>query len=894
MCRSSRSIARLLGAGALLGVLALVHAAPALAAPQRVRLIRTYDSDTRGLVYEVCEGSFDPPSGDALNPAYCRGTLGRWTQSRWQSYNSRRARAGSGSASKTARPSGHPEAQPQVARGGSKTAGAAEGPAAQIPYGGSLDPTAVLGVENPMCGEPGQLSARQVRNCRSSHSPEAAYPVGNYGWDIHIEAGGFISALFVPAVSFVLQIASVLWLVLLLILKGCLIVLGFAFSLSPFTDNHMLGQISGGLTSLFNRLTSPWLSALFVILGAWGLYNGIVRRKSAETLAGMGAALVMMLGALWIIHSPGATVGRVAAAINSDSLTAVSAPSSGQLSAPVRGYNDAMAAVWNEMTAVPFCAMDFSDVRWCMSARPSDKALEAARGGLGSGDAFTRQLLAKLPSDEKEASRVLHRDLTVLFGPAPTIRDLYLRFSPESGPRDALWDYYNGTPDEHVGLPLEIGPQLDIGGGTSGAAPDKVAMQGRSGVLTRLVLLWIFIIGLIGGLALLLWLAMKLVMATASAFILVLATPLAMFFPVFGRAGRAVFVKWATALLGAVVAKLIFSGLLGIVLLGSSVIGSSIGRSSPTLGLIATMAFWWAAFLSREKYLAVLQVNPVADQGMGVYRALAGGYLGYRVAKAAKGAIGSFREERSARSQRRRTEESRTQAETRRKRAEQRLDGQAHQRLDAETSEARSRESSRSATEREAQVLREDPDVRALRQDPERVPESARAPAQAKAARLSQLQKRLGASQAQSRSDRRLLERVRANEAAGLPRHGAAEIKEAKEAIRREASLPDDAREHRWRARAAGHEPESPEGREAIAQSLSTTREAIGTSAPERLEQVDLHRRRGSGGDQRRPESGLRRPARPPSGKGSKDGTQKQPERPPAERRSRVRKWLSR
>jgi hypothetical protein len=886
----ARAARRALLVALLAPALALATSGPALAAGQ-VRLIRTYDSDTRGLVYEVCKGSFDPPSTDPLNPAYCRGELAYWTQSRWQAFNS--SRAGAGSAAKGKESSPAQKTPSQVASGAGTGAGkASEGPPVSIPYGGSLDPTAVLEVENPMCGEPEQLSAQQVRNCRSSHSPEAAYPVGNYGWDIHIEEGGFISSLFVPAVSFVLQVFSVFWLVLLLILKGCLIVLGFAFSLSPFTDNQMLGQIGSGLTSLFDHLTSPWLSTLFVLLGAWGLYNGIVRRKSAETLAGMAMALVMMLGALWIIHSPRETVGRIAEAVNSTALAAVSAPSSGNVSAPTRSYNEAMAAVWSQMTAVPFCAMNFSDVHWCMTAKPSEKALEAARGGLGSGDAFSEQLLAHLPSGEEQASKALQRDLAVLFGSAPTIRDLYLRFSPESGPRDALWDYYNGTPDEQVGLPLGIGPQLDIGGGTSGAAPEKVAMQGRSGVLTRMVMVLIFTVGLIGGLLLLLWLAMKLVMATASAFVLALAAPLAMFFPVFGQAGRTAFTKWATSLLGAIVAKLIFSGLLGIVLLGSSVIGESIGRSSPTLGLIGAMAFWWAAFLSRERYLAVLQVDPTGDRGAGLYRTMAGGYLGYRVAKAAKGAIGSFREERRERSRQHSHEDTRR----RRRGAEHNLNGQAQQRLDVATANAESRESTRSSAEREASALREDPEVQSLRRDPSSLQEPARARASAKATRLAQLHGQLQASEPQSQADRRQLERVRANEAAGMPRHGKAEIEGAREAIRREAALPVGAPEHRWRAQAAGRDPDSPEGREAIAESLAGTHAAIGATSPERLEQVDLHRPRRSGGDQRRPDSGLRRPAPsndsggPPGG--AEGAASSRPERP--RRRSRVRDWLSR
>ena len=886
MCRPERfSVrARLLVAFAVFAF-TLLLAVAAKADPQ-ITLIRVY-STSDGTVFDVCKGKFDPPVTDAMNPAHCKGEVLNWTEAQWKAYNSGKKSAAATGKGEGKQKGDAGKAKPGVATGAAPGAEALATPV--IPYGGSLDPTAVLGIENPLCGEPNKLSARQIRNCKSSRSPEAAYPVGNYGWDIHIESGGFISSLFVPAVSFVLQLLSVLWLVLLMMLKGCLIILGFAFSLSPFTDNRMLSQIGAGLTGFFNHLTSPWMSTLFVILGAWGLYNGLVRRRTGETLAGMLMALVMMLAGLWIIHSPRDTVGRVAEAVNSASLTAVSAPSSGRVSAPMRSYNDAMASVWNRMTEVPFCAMNFSDVQWCMKAKPSEDALDAARSGLGDGDAFTDQLLSGLPAGPELATQALAKNLSGLFGQAPTIRDLYLRFSPQSGPRDKLWDYYNGEPDDHVGLPMNIGPQLNVGGGTDGAAPDKVAMQGRSGVLTRMVMVLIFTIGLLGGLLLLLWLAMKLVMATASSFVLVLATPLAMFFPVFGQAGRNAFTKWLVALLGAIVAKLIFSGLLGIVLLGSSVIGSAIGRSSPTLGLIAVMAFWWAVFLSREKYLALFQVDPVGDRGAaGLYRTLAGGYLGYRIARGAAGAVGNFREERRDRRRHHQDEE----AHRRHKGASDQLNNQAHQRLDVARANAESREGSHSAMDREVADLRADPDVQSLREDPSSLDEPTRRSAEAKAARLKGLQRELHASRPQAQADRRLLNRVRANEAAGLPVHGKAEVQGAREAIRREADLPIDSPEHRWRAQAAGKDPSSPEGRQAIAESLATTHSAVGAMSADRIEQVDIHRPRRSRDDQRRPSHRLRREQA--GSKASADGHHGQSGGPKPKRRSRARDWISR
>jgi hypothetical protein len=281
--RTSRSAGRRRLALAL-GVFALwvVLAAPAWA-ETHVELVRTYKTDTRGAIYEVCRGAFNPPVTDPLNPAYCQGAVERWSQARWQAYNASVGTSPGGGSHANKPKSEGAKSSPPVAVGTAPGAVAATGAQSATPYGGSLDPTSVLGVENPLCGERSQLSAVQLSNCRASHSPEAAYPVGNYGWDIHIEEGGFITSLLSPVVSLVLQIFSVVWLLLLMILKGCLIVLGFTFSLSPFTDNHMLRQISSGLSDFYDNLTAPWLSTLMVIIGGWGLYNGIIRRKAGET-----------------------------------------------------------------------------------------------------------------------------------------------------------------------------------------------------------------------------------------------------------------------------------------------------------------------------------------------------------------------------------------------------------------------------------------------------------------------------------------------------------------------------------------------------------------------------------------------------------------------------------
>jgi hypothetical protein len=873
--------------------------ATAARATSTVHLVRVYSTDTAGTVYEVCRGRFDPPATDHENPAFCEGKPERWSQHRWQEYN-----AGAGAVSGAGVK--EPKAKPEASKEERQPVATGTPAAAAKAFGGSVDPNAVLGVENPLCGESGELSTIQQRNCASSGSPESPHSLINYGWDIHIGAGGFFTAVFTPAVSFFLLVVSILWLGALFILKLCLIVLGFAFSLSPFTDNHILAGINRGLHGLYAGLTEPWLETLFVILGGWGLYNGLIRRRAAESIGGAAAAMVMMLGALWVIQAPGQSVGRVAEVINETALEAVSAPASGSVSAPVRNYGDATGRLWNEMTAVPFCAFDFSDINWCLHAKPSKGALEAVKGAVPpdpleegvidavhQGAPLNPLAVPKavghfLGGGESEAEKGIKERAAALAAPANSIADLYLRFSSGSPERDALWDYYNGKEDEHVGLPLDVGPQLDIGGGSKGAAPDKVAIQGRSGVLTRLLMLIIFTLGLLGGVLLLLWIAIRVVLATAASFILILAAPLAMFFPVFGEAGRRAFIRWATSLLGAIVSKLTFAALLGIVLLGSSILGAGIGRGSPTLGLIATMAFWWAAFLGRDQYLSIFQVGPVGQQqSHGFERALAGGYLGYRVASSAHRAFKGHRAGVEAKRRRRSAEVERGRVDSDRAQRvddDRELDGLAEQRLDSKMGLARERVTGRERMAQEVTALRRDPETR--RPTFDQGSHADRQSATAKSKRLKALQEVLKDEKPQAQIDAQLLRRAERNSAAGLPRYSAAELEGAKREIRREAELPADHRAHSWRASAQGLDPNSEQGRQVIEQGVERTKAAEARAAA--AVGVKLHRA-GASGTESAPIRLDRRPPRPERERPTE--TEKGPR---AERRFSFRDKLSR
>ena len=62
------------------------------------------------------------------------------------------------------------------------------------------------------------------------------------------------------------------------------------------------------------------------------------------------------------------------------------------------------------------------------------------------------------------------------------------------------------------------------------------------------------------------FIALRLLAAALFSLLYLLLAPAAVLAPAFGEGGRAVFRKWAAQLLGAVVSKLLFSFLLGVVL----------------------------------------------------------------------------------------------------------------------------------------------------------------------------------------------------------------------------------------------------------------------------------------------------------------------------------------
>jgi hypothetical protein len=482
--------------------------------------------------------------------------------------------------------------------------------ASELGSSGQVDPITGLGIRNPVCDDPAEIHDPDTRtSCEVTGTPESTYPTSDYGFDVFIPTGvthpiGDFTAGFVT-------ILNGIWLGLLFVLKLVLTLLGLAFGLNPFADGPTMARLSAAISRIYATVTEPWLSALVVCAGIAMAWRGLITRDVSGSVAGTIAAVAMLCLGLWVVHAPRESVGRLASFSNQVALGVIAAPQSGSLDDPTGSYAEAMSQVWSRLVEVPFAGLDFSDVNWALGPPPEEAVKKADEAFCEDNTALTQLADLQHIGIHTEAQCAAFAEKR--FGKPERVIDLYLRSSPGSAARATLWNYFDHEEADTYKA--------------------KVAAQGGDGVITRLSMLALFAIGLLGALLLLAWLAIRLLTQAAIAFVLLLALPFALFFPLLGDWGRRSFRRFGLALIGAVLAKVIYAAFLSVVLLGIVVLGSVDGSGGSATGFLLSAAFSWAVFLKRGELIGWISVGEherLAGLGVG---GIAGFAIGRRVAR---------------------------------------------------------------------------------------------------------------------------------------------------------------------------------------------------------------------------------------------------------------------
>jgi hypothetical protein len=427
------------------------------------------------------------------------------------------------------------------------------------------DPFTDLGGRSPSCqhGAAGQSAT----NCRATGSPAHRYPIGNYTYDIKIDTG--LTHFSDNLLAALQTLASFVWLGFLYAIKGVLLALDWAFHLNLIDTN--IDKVHGGLLTMDRifGLDSGYFSLALTLAALWGMWQGFVRGKYIETVAGLAACVGLMLIALLIVHDPAGTVGTAGSWGDSAGREVAS-----QVAGAVRPGDPAQAdedgldrgaqAIFDTVVLRPWCALEFGDVNFCLS-KPPTKAKYYDKSGA-----------YKYRADAASAAAVA---------------DLWLRFQANGGERNALYESWKSDSDT--------------------ATQSRVQMMQGQSTGKRLALLAIILAGLLGAILLLGWIAFWLIAFAALALFFLLLAPFMFLMPALGDAGRRGFIQWGKRLLGALIAKLLYAIVLGIVIYVAALIaemGSSDGLGWLGAWIIEAV-FWWMAFLKRHELIDFLTFN---------------------------------------------------------------------------------------------------------------------------------------------------------------------------------------------------------------------------------------------------------------------------------------------
>jgi hypothetical protein len=475
---------------------------------------------------------------------------------------------------------------------------------------GDSDPTRALGTDSPTCGEKAALEGDTRQACELSGSIAHPYPVGHYGLDVQIG----LSALHLwdTLMGVIQALGSMLWLFCVHVLNAMLVLLDWAFSLDLLSNNDVMSQLREGMATLHERvLGESWTLAAITAAGLWGLWWGLVRGKTIETITGLCASVGLMLVAFLIIYKPDVTVQPVSQMANIAAKQVFSGISQGTIDNPTQGLADAEKSIFDAVVLRPWCALQFADVHYCLGQRADNGLVRAVKPGeLSIADVWLehppnspeRQALYRITAGKSRPDDEIVKPITqcpppgnswsgafdaVSDTPGDVLTeeqiDKVVEWADRLGGRTTfLWGALDFTDDSYydqVCAYLKANPQLlgNPGKGVAWFSPGKTVLQESSGTFSRMALLVLIVVGLLGAIPLFAYLAIRLTLAAVFTLLLLLMAPVMLLVAALGHSGRQSFVAWFQRLISQVVAKFVYALFLAVVVLEANIVSSLSG-----------------------------------------------------------------------------------------------------------------------------------------------------------------------------------------------------------------------------------------------------------------------------------------------------------------------------
>jgi hypothetical protein len=473
----------------------------------------------------------------------------------------------------------------------------AEGPdAAGEASGPEADPLVTNGLGSPSCRssiDP-ELSTASRRNCETSGFMAAGAPTGDYGLDVHIDTGllPFSGGNLLSTVQGLLVTPE--WLGLVWLVHSLVVMLEWCFALD-LIDSASAGGLTAGLARAQASFTTPLLAATLSVAATLAAYHGLVRRRVAQTLGETAMTVAMLVGGLWLMLDPVGTVGALSRWGERAALGTLAVGAEGSPATPGRALGSNLSSIFAAAIEAPWCYLEFGDVGWCREAGALDSNLRAA----GMRIAARERSEAGCPGSTAPCAGTKNAQGLLasarLLGEARTNGALFLALPPNDADRNSIND---------SGSLLHALCRTSDATSCTGSGASEAEFRTNAGTWARVSGLLLIAIGLLGMLLLFGYVAVRLLTAAAMSLVYLLLVPGVVVVPALGERGRALFRAWIARLFGAVLSKLLFAFLLGVLLAVTSVVERLDGLGWWAQWLLLS-AFWWATFLRRHQLLAM-------------------------------------------------------------------------------------------------------------------------------------------------------------------------------------------------------------------------------------------------------------------------------------------------
>lgn len=444
------------------------------------------------------------------------------------------------------------------------------------------------GLNSPLCSSPAELSAAEQRSCQTADFVAASDPTNNYAFDVNINTG--VGKWGNDISATVENFSQFGWMALVSAAHGLVVMFEWCYSLN-LLSRSLLREVAGALRNARLTFTEPWMVIALTVASILAVYHGLIRRRVTETVGGVLAMLAMMVGGLWVIIDPAGTVGAVEQWANQAGLGTLAAVASGSPAHPERTLAESMQTLFGGVVSAPWCYMEFGDVRWCESVSQLDSGLRRAALKIAESEERESGCHGLCDPGARPGDRTLAVSASLL-REAQTNGALFLALPANETGRNSV---------------KKRGTLLNVlcGGGESadkcrGPMAPQAEFRSEDATGSRVLGLFLIGIGALGMLLLLGFLVLRLLSAALMGLFYLLLAPAAVLAPAIGEGGRLVFRGWALKLLEAVVAKLTYSFLLGVVLLMMKMLLGLTVLGWWTQWLLVS-AFWWSVFLKRDR-----------------------------------------------------------------------------------------------------------------------------------------------------------------------------------------------------------------------------------------------------------------------------------------------------